>query len=70
MRAITLLALAAVLVATPQARSDGASAVAPEEVFVEPTAEELASLEPAALPRAKVAAERRQIGRASCRERV
>jgi hypothetical protein len=60
MRAITLLAVGAVLVATPQARSGGASAVAPEVTFVEPTAEQLASLEPAALPRAKIAAEVRR----------
>src|SRR5918994_2377327 len=60
MRAFTLFAVAAVLVATPQARSGGASAVAPEEIFVEPTAEKLAALEPAALPHGKIAAEVRR----------
>jgi Immune inhibitor A-like, MAM domain len=55
-----LLALAAAVVVTPQARSGGAYAVAPEAIFVEPTAEELASLEPAALPRAEIAAEVRR----------
>jgi hypothetical protein len=60
MRTIVPLAVAAVVVATPQARSGGASAVAPEAIFVEPTAEQLASLEPAALPRTKIAAEVRR----------
>jgi hypothetical protein len=60
MRAIVLLGVAAVVVATPQARSGGASAVAPEAIFVEPTAETLASLDHAALPRTKIAAEVRR----------
>ena len=54
MRAIVLLAIAAAVVVTPQARSGGANALAPECSFVEPTAEKLASLEPA-----RAAAERR-----------
>lgn len=57
MRAIVLLAVAAVVVLAPQARSGSASAVEPEASFVEPTVEELASLQPAALPRTKIAAE-------------
>jgi Immune inhibitor A-like, MAM domain len=60
MRAIALLGVAAVVVATPQARSGGASAVAPEAIFAEPSTEQLASLEAAALPRSKIAAEVRR----------
>ena len=56
MRAIVLLAVAAAVVVTPQARSGRANAVAPE-AFVEPTAEQLASLQLAELPRRKIAAE-------------
>ena len=59
MRAIVLLDVAAAVVVTPQARSGRANAVAPE-AFVEPNAEQLASLELAALPRGKVAAEVRR----------
>lgn len=60
MRPILLLIVAAVLVATPQAQSGGTSAVATGEVVVEPTAEELASLDPAPLPSTKIAAEVRR----------
>ena len=60
MRALVPLAVAAAVVVAPQAGSGGASAVAPEAIFVEPTAEKLASLEPAALPRTKIAAEVRR----------
>jgi Immune inhibitor A-like, MAM domain len=56
MRAIVLFAVAAVVVLAPQARS-GATA-ASEPVVVEPSAAQLASIEPAAaLPQRKIAAE-------------
>jgi Immune inhibitor A peptidase M6 len=54
-RAIVLLAVAAVVVLAPQARSEHASVQEP--LVVEPSAEQLAGIEPAALPRTKIAAE-------------
>ena len=59
MRAVVPLAVAAAVVVAPQAGSGGASAFAPEAI-IEPTLQKLASLEPADLPRTKIAAEVRR----------
>jgi Immune inhibitor A-like, MAM domain len=60
MRAIVLLAVAAVVVLAPQARSGGTATPPVELRVVEPSAEQLTSLELAPLPRAKIAREARR----------
>ena len=59
MRALVLVAVAAVVVLALQARSGETAAAVPDELVVEPTLAELASVKPGPLPRAKVALEAR-----------